>query len=109
MAMQEIKNTAKLVKKALINHSKARNNDNYLYYVICHDLLEDIGLNIDSISLSQALLYRKEYNLPNFETVRRARQKIQADCPELASNTVVAVERTTKEKIYREYSKGAAI
>ena len=107
--MQEIKNTAKLVKKALINHPEARNSDNYLYYVICQSLLADIGINIDSISFSQGLLYRKEYNLPNFETVRRARQKIQAECPELASNTGVADERATKEKIYREYAKGAAI
>ena len=34
--MNEIKNTSKLVKKALINHPEARNSDNYLYYVICH-------------------------------------------------------------------------
>lgn len=107
--MNEIKNTSKLVKKALINHPEARNSDNYLYYVICHELLADIGINIDSISLSQALLYRKEYNLPHFETVRRTRQKLQAECPELCGNDEVEEVRAYKEEMFRDYSRGAAI
>lgn len=107
--MNEIKNTAKLVKKALINHPEARNSDNYLYYVICHDLLAEIGLNIDKISLSQSLLYRKEYNLPPFETVRRTRQKVQEHHPELCGTDEVEEARSYNEDAFREYAKGAAI
>ena len=107
--MQEIKNTAKLVKKALINHPETRNSDNYLYYVICHDLLAEIGLNIDRLSLSNALLNRKVYGLPPFETCRRARQKIQAEFPELAGTDEVEATRAYKEEMFRDYSRGAAI
>ena len=107
--MNEIKNTAKLVKKALINHPEARNSDNYLYYIICHDLLAEMGLNIDKLSLTNALLHRKVYNLPNFETCRRTRQKIQADCPELAGSDEVEEARAELETEFREYAKGAAI
>ncbi len=107
--MDELKNTTKLVKKALINHPEARNNDNYLYYVICHDLLENIGLNIDKLSLSSALLHRKEYGLPPFETVRRTRQIIQNKCPELAGTDEAEAVRKDKEKTYREYAREGAI
>ncbi len=107
--MNEIKNTAKLVKKALINHPEARNSDNYLYYIICHDLLAEIGLNIDKLSLTNALLNRKVYGLPNFETCRRTRQKIQAECPELAGSEEVEAVRAELETDFREYAKGAAI
>ena len=107
--MNEIKHTSKLVKKALINHPQARNSDNYLYYVICHDLLAEIGLNIDKLSLTNALLNRKVYGLPNFETVRRTRQKIQAECPELCGTDEVEEARSYNEDAFREYAKGAAI
>jgi hypothetical protein len=107
--MEEIKNTAKLVKRALTNPPKARNSDNYLYYVICYELLADIGLSIDHISLSSALLNRKELRLPNFETVRRTRQKIQAECPELAGSDEVEEARSNKEETFREYARGSAV
>lgn len=107
--MNELKNTSKLVKKALINHPEARNSDNYLYYVICHDLLAEIGLNIDKLSLTNALLHRKVYNLPNFETVRRSRQKIQSECPELAGTDEVEEVRAYMEEEYRDFARGSAI
>lgn len=107
--MNGIKHTSKLVKKALINHPQARNSDNYLYYVICHDLLAEIGLNIDKLSLSNALLNRKVYGLPNFETVRRTRQKIQSECPELCGTDEVEEARIYNEEIVRDYARGSAI
>lgn len=107
--MNEIKHTSKLVKKALINHPQARNSDNYLYYVICHDLLAEIGLNIDKLSLTNALLHRKVYGLPPFETVRRSRQKIQEECPELCGTDEVEEARSYNEEIVRDYARGSAV
>jgi hypothetical protein len=107
--MNEIKHTSKLVKKALINHPQARNSDNYLYYVICKQRLDAIGINIDRISLSQALLYRKEYNLPPFESVRRTRQKVQEHHPELCGTDEVEEARSYNEEIVRDYARGSAI
>lgn len=107
--MNDIKHTSKLVKKALINHPEARNSDNYLYYIICHDLLAEIGLNIDKLSLTNALLNRKVYNLPPFETVRRSRQKIQKYCPELAGTDEVEEARAELETEFRDYARGSAV
>ena len=107
--MNDLRSVAKLVEKALINHPEARNCDNYLYYVVCHELLEKIGLNIDRVSFSSALLNRKAYGLPPFETVRRTRQKIQEHHPELRGSDVVEETRAYMEDVYRDYARGSAI
>ena len=46
----------------------------------------------------------KEYGLPGFETVRRSRQKVQADNPELAGSEAVRRKRAKKETVYREFA-----
>jgi hypothetical protein len=107
--MNEIKSVAKLVEKVLINHPEARNSDNYLYYVICHDILAKIGLNIDKLSLTNALLNRKVFGLPPFETVRRTRQKVQEHHPELRGTDEVEEARTYLEEEYRDYARGSAV
>lgn len=107
--MYEIKSVSKLVKETLINHPDARNSDNYLYYVICHDILAKIGLNIDKLSLTNALLNRKVFGLPPFETVRRTRQKLQEHHPELCGTDEVEEARSYNEDAFREYSRGSAV
>lgn len=103
--MESIRNTAELVRAALEHNTKARNSDTYLYYVICKGLLNAKGIKIDKISLKDGLLHRKEYNLPNFETVRRTRQKIQRNHPELAGTEEIEVMRTIKEEQFRDYAR----
>ena len=95
--MDELKNTAKLVKKILEKDNHARNNDDYLYYLVCKEILQKNGIDIKTIPFETALLWRKVYKLPPFETVRRARQKIQAEIPELAST--IKVQKAREEKI----------
>lgn len=107
--MNDLKNVSKLVKDALINHPDARNSDNYLYYVICHDILEKMGLNIDKLSLTNALLNRKVFGLPVFETVRRSRQKVQEHHPELCGTDEAEEARSYLEEEYRDYARESAI
>lgn len=107
--MNEIQSTSKLVKETLINHPETRNSDNYLYYVICKGQLEKQGLDIDKLSFSKALLNRKNYNLPPFETVRRTRQKAQEKCPELAALFEVEAKRAELEEEYRDFARGGVI
>ena len=103
--MEELKNTAKLVKNILETRPKARNSDNYLYFLVCHTKLKNQGFDIRSVSLSDALLNRNFYQLPVFETVRRARQKIQAKHPELAASDEVQEIRAIKEEVFREFAR----
>ena len=103
--MDNIRHTASLVKQALQKYPDARNSDEILYYYVCRKKLEEHNIDIVAINLKDALLLRKEYDLPHFETVRRTRQKIQATIPELAGNAKVNVMRAAKEELFREYAR----
>lgn len=105
--MKRIKDVTELVIASLKAHPQARNSDNYLYYIICKDRLEKQGLNIERLSLANALLQREAYDLPPFESVRRARQKVQVKYPELAAVPEVEEARGWLEAEYREYARGA--
>ena len=72
--MESLKKIKSLVKKELENNPATRKNDMYLYLEVC----EKLGVNT-----SESFLYLVCFEkLPNPETVRRARQKVQAEHPE---------------------------
>jgi hypothetical protein len=98
----EIKNTAKLVKEVLTESEDARNSDMILYVQVCQKL-NPVALKMPFWLVLTAL---KEYNLPNIETVRRTRQKLQADNPELAGTECVKEFREKREKLFRKYARG---
>ena len=104
--MDSLKNTKKLVRKALESSVKARNSDNYLYYLICKSVMQSKGVDISGVSFRDGLLNRKLYGLPNYETVRRARQKLQQENPELAGTEEVEAERVLREEAFREFARG---
>ena len=104
--MQDLKTTKRLVADALEKHPQTINSDNYLYYIICKGQLEKQGLDIDRISFANALLHRKEYDLPPFESVRRTRQKAQEKNPALAALPEVESARLDLEEEYREFARG---
>lgn len=103
--MKSIRGTANLVWEVLLRSHAARNSDNVLYSLVCAEKLKEKGLTIDEISLKDGLLAQKEYNLPNFETVRRARQKLQAQFPELTGSKNVKEAREKREKAFREFAR----
>ena len=103
--MKTIRGTANLVWEVLLNNRAARNSDNFLYFLVCERRLKEKGLTVDNISFKEGLLAQKEYNLPNFETVRRTRQKLQAQFPELTGAKNVMEARAKREKIFREYAR----
>lgn len=104
--MESIKNTSELVRVALESNPKTRERDTYLYYVICKRLLKAKGIDISKIGLNEGLLSRKDYNLPNYETVIHTRQKLQHDNPELAGTEETEVMRAIREEQFRGYEKG---
>lgn len=103
--MDNLKNISKLVKEILEEYRAARDNDDYLYYIICKRKLAAQGLDIDKISVADMLLNRKSYDIPKFESVRRTRQKVQEQEPTLASSTVVAVHREALEAMFRDFAR----
>lgn len=105
--MEELKNITQLVKLVLDQDEKARNSDSYLYFRILGILGERKGIDINHTPVTLFLLKMKEWGFPPFESVRRARQKIQAEFPELAGNAKVSAMRAEREKEFREFARGS--
>ena len=97
----ELKNTTNLVKEILRSCPDTRNSDDLLYIKVC-ERINPLAINL---SFNIVLLNRKEWALPAFESVRRTRQKVQAEHPELAGNSTVEGHRKVNEQIFEEYSK----
>lgn len=102
--MNELKTTHGLVKEILKTSPRARNSDNYLLYMVYAVIGKRHGIDIDHMSVPTFFLHLKEYGFPSPETVRRARQKLQAEYPELAGNRDVEAFREMKEEVYRNYA-----
>lgn len=98
---KELKTTTKLVKEALTNFPATRNSDDILYVKVC-ETINPISVNL---TFKDMLLKRKEWGLPAFESVRRTRQKVQAENPELGANSTVEGYRVLNEEAYREYAR----
>ena len=56
--------------------------------------------------LSKFLLNMSDMGIPAFETVRRTRQKIQQEYPELASAEAVQGFRAAREEAFRGFALG---
>lgn len=104
--MNELNNTTELVKSVLKLHPQARNSDNYLYYTVCKIIGRRNGIDVDSMPMPRFFLHLKDFGFPAFETVRRTRQKLQAECPELAADATVEAGRMLNEEAFREYARG---
>ena len=100
--MDKLKNTTKIVKEILQAYPDTRNSDNLLYIKVC-EILNSAALNKPFWIVLANL---KDWDLPGFETVRRARQKLQATYPELAGKQSVREQRKRNEADFKEYARG---
>lgn len=107
--MESIKDVSRQVKEILTNDKASRNSDDRLYYLVCKEMLAKRGVDIYKITFASALLHRKEHCIPPFETVRRTRQKVQRNFPELRGSADVEAMRAVKEEVFREYAKGVNV
>ena len=73
------KDLTEIVKQVLTDEPVARDDDfkliGYVYKAINPDILDK--------PFRTAMWYHKDFELPSFETIRRTRQKLQHDYPEL--------------------------
>lgn len=103
--MLSLKTTTGIVKMILKDNPDTRNSDNLLYYHVLKHVGNLHGIDIEKMSVPIFLLKMKDYGLPPFESVRRARQKIQASYPELSAKTDVESYRQLNEQEYRDYAR----
>ena len=98
--MKQLKTIENMVRAVLKKDKETRNDDMLLYLKVCNACLKNAG----AMTFAEVMTGYKFYGFPPFESVRRTRQKLQADCPELAGNLRVRQLRARQEKAYREYA-----
>lgn len=94
----KFKRTDLLIKNILEQNPATRNSDSLLYL----EVIERIGRGNSRKPIDEILLGLEELGLPCFETVRRTRQKIQADRDDLRAVGKVQDYRAEREM---EFSK----
>lgn len=99
---KELYKTQDIVKEVLETNKMARNSDMALYIKVC----EKVNPTVLSKPFWVVLMNLKELNLPNIETVGRARRKMQELHPELAGDADVEAQRMINEEVFRDYAKG---
>lgn len=104
--MTDIKTTKALVQTLLEQDKRCRNSDGFLYLRVLFTCAEKNGINIDTISIPDFLLNHHGNEFPIFETVRRARQKLQQHHPELAADETVEGFRAENEAKYYAFAVG---
>ena len=103
--MDDLKTTTEIVWDILRRCPEARNSDNVLYYHVLSEVGKSNGIDIEHMSIPTFFLNLKKYGFPQFESVRRTRQKIQRSYPELAACDDVNRFRSENEQKYRDYSR----
>jgi len=95
--MERLIDIQKMVEGILINHPKTRDSDDALYFQIVANVSPDL-------SAKEVFLNRESHGLPPYETVRRARQKLQAERPELRGTLRTQIHRKEKEERFLAYA-----
>ena len=95
----EIEKFKNVVEKVLKENPATRDNDNLLYL----KTIETIKPGSSNFSMKTILMNLKEYKLPQFETVRRSRQHLQANNKELRGSKINQKARQSLEEEYHDY------
>lgn len=88
------------VKDILTESPKARADDHYLYYLVVKHYTKDEFLF--------AFIHHKQLQLPTFESVSRARRKVQEKFPELRADKETERARLQQEIDFFNYYKTEA-
>jgi len=103
--MKNLKTIEEKVRAVLTENMASRNDDMKLYLYVCEYTLSDKGIPIGNMPFETVMEQYRSLGIPCFESVRRTRQKLQAEYPELAGNRQIRKLRAAQEKIYRKYAK----
>lgn len=103
--MNDLNTTSKIVKHILNTDPHTRNSDSFLYLKVLEYIADQKGLLFPGMTVQYFLTNLSDLPFQNSETVRRTRQKLQAEYPELSANTDVKEMRAEKEKEYLNYAR----
>ena len=92
-----------IVKRILEEHPEARDDD----FKVIGYVVKEMSPTAMKLNFGQVLWNHNKLNLPSFETIRRTRQKLQHDIPELRGN--VYKERMEKQMEYIDKFSGRKV
>ncbi len=90
-----------MVEKVLREYPDTRNDNFLLIYRVYREINEELVLRE---LFFQVMIYHKEYNLPSFSSITRARRKLIKQYPELKPNKRVQKLREKEEMNYFDYA-----
>ena len=97
------KDITEIVRKVLTDHKDARDSD----FRAIGWVIKATRPDAMNMTFADVLWKYKDLNLPSFETIRRTRQKLQHDIPELRGN--VYKERMEKQMEYIDKFSGRKV
>lgn len=97
--MKRLKSVECVVEKILNAREDARESDDVLYLYVC----EYFHRGISSMTLKDFLTTRNKTECPNFETVRRTRQKVFEKRPDLKPERITKL-RDSMVEVYVDYA-----
>ena len=108
--MKDLKNTKALVTAILEQDQAARNSD-YILYLRVLQIITERHSNLTPLKTLTVIDFLNGLNesncpYPGFETVRRSRQKVQAEFPYLCASEKVKEYRAENEEAFREFAIG---
>lgn len=98
--IQEMEKIQDTVKRVLMEHPSTRNSDTDLYIAVC----KEVNPTACRLTLVDAFEHRKELGLPNYESVGRARRRLQSKYKELRACTAVEHQRAENYEEMKEWA-----
>lgn len=101
--MTDLNTIYDLVKDILVIDTRARDDDMYLYVQFCkqRDCKEALKMPFYVV-----MEHSSEFGMPSYESVSRARRKVQSECPELRASEETKAARQEYEQMYLEWARG---
>lgn len=99
--MAKPKDIESKVRGILVDFPESRRND----FVLYARYIQRYNAELQGVGLIYALLEASRLQMPNYESISRARRKIQQKEPELCPPEKAQKARAEKENVYRLYAK----
>lgn len=94
------------VRSILLTDERTRNSDDRLYIAIVNQICGEKEIDPSSISISKFFTTRKEYGFPSYESVGRARRKLQEHDESLRADEKVEQARILRAEDFKEWAIG---
>lgn len=93
------------VEGILLVNEKCRDSDNLLYLEVLRKVATTEGINLDAMNVPEFFMHIADYGFPQYESVSRARRKLQEENDWLEASDRVKKARAEKEEEMREWSR----